>query len=61
MLELADRGHQVTEVTHFPESKIFPNYTQIAVKSDYAKAAGGNSKRTRQGNGTPAWSEIFLF
>jgi hypothetical protein len=47
MLELADRGHQVTEVTPFLESKILPNYTQIEVKADFAKATGGNCKRTR--------------
>ena len=61
MLELAGRGHQVTEVTHFLESKIVPNYTQIEVKFDYATATGGNSKRTREGNGTLAWSEIYIF
>jgi glucuronosyltransferase len=46
MLELARRGHHVTEVTPFMESKIVPNYTQIEVKFDYAKATGGNGKRT---------------
>jgi len=46
MLELASRGHHVTEVTPFMESKIIPNYSQIAVQSDYAKATGGNGKRT---------------
>ena len=34
MLELADRGHQVTEVTPFLESKIVPSYTQIEVKAE---------------------------
>jgi glucuronosyltransferase len=58
MLELAGRGHQVTEVTPFLESKIVPNYTQIEVKTDFAKATGGNGKRTRLGNGTISWSEI---
>jgi hypothetical protein len=61
MLELAGRGHQVTEVTLFLESKTVPNYTQIAVKSDYATATGGYGKTTREGNGTPAWSEIYIF
>jgi len=46
MLELASRGHHVTEVTPFMESKIVPNYSQIEVQSDYAKATGGNGKRT---------------
>jgi hypothetical protein len=46
MLELASRGHQVTEVTPFLESKIVPNYTQIEVKNDFAAATGGNGKRT---------------
>jgi len=46
MLELASRGHHVTEVIPFMESKIIPNYSQIAVQSDYAKATGGNGKRT---------------
>jgi glucuronosyltransferase len=45
MLELASRGHHVTEVTPFMESKIVPNYTQIEVKYDYAKATGGTGKR----------------
>jgi glucuronosyltransferase len=47
MLELAGRGHQVTEVTPYLESKIVPNYTQIELKFDYAKATGGYGKRTR--------------
>jgi glucuronosyltransferase len=47
MLELAGRGHQVTEVTPFLESKILPNYTQIEVKGDFAKTTGGTGKRTR--------------
>ena len=34
MLELAGRGHEVTEVTPFLESKILRNYTQIEVKAD---------------------------
>jgi glucuronosyltransferase len=50
MLELAGRGHQVTEVTPFLESEIVPNYTQIEVKTDFAAATGGNCKRTRTGN-----------
>jgi glucuronosyltransferase len=58
MLELAGKGHQVTEVTPFLESKIIPNYTQIVVKGDFAKATGGYGKRTRAVNGTPSWSEI---
>jgi hypothetical protein len=46
MLELAGRGHQVTEVTSFLENKIFPNYTQIEVNVSFLKASGGNGKRT---------------
>jgi len=61
MLELAGRGHQVTEVTPFLESKIVPNYTQIEVNVDFAKASGGNGKRTLARNGTLGWSEIYLF
>jgi hypothetical protein len=57
MLELAGRGHQVTEVTPFLESKIVPNYTQIVVNAAFVKASGGNGKRTRKGNGTLACSE----
>jgi hypothetical protein len=58
MLELASRGHHITEVTSFLESKIVPNYTQIEVKADFAKITGGNCKRTRALNGTLAWSEV---
>jgi glucuronosyltransferase len=47
MLELVGRGHQVTEVTPFLESKFVPNYTQIEVKGDLANSTGGNVKRTR--------------
>jgi hypothetical protein len=54
MLELAGRGHQVTEVPHFLESKTLPNYTQIELKADFAKSTGGNCKRTRALNGTIA-------
>jgi hypothetical protein len=61
MLELDGRGHQVTEVTHFLESKIVPNYTQIEVKGDFAKSTGGNGKRIRAVNCTIAWSEIYHF
>jgi hypothetical protein len=45
MLELARRGHQVTEVTPFLETKIVPNYRQIEVKIDFATATGGRGKR----------------
>jgi hypothetical protein len=45
MLELASRGHQVTEVTPILESKVVSNYTQIEVKVDFASATGGNGKR----------------
>jgi glucuronosyltransferase len=58
MLELAGRGHQVTEVTPFLESKTVPNYTQIEVKADFASATGGICKRTREGNCKVAWGEI---
>jgi hypothetical protein len=61
MLELAGRGHQVTEVTPFLENKIIPNYTQIEVKGDFAKISGRNCKRTQAGNGTPGWNEIYIF
>jgi hypothetical protein len=47
MLEIASRGHHVTEVTPFLESKFVPNYTQIEVKGDFANSTGGNVKRTR--------------
>ena len=45
MLELAGRGHQVTEVTPYLESKVVPNYTQIEVNSDFVSATGGNGKK----------------
>jgi hypothetical protein len=61
MLELADRGHQVTEVTPFLESRIVPNYTQIVLNADFAKSTGGNCKETRALNVTLAWSEIYHF
>jgi hypothetical protein len=61
MLELAGIGHKVTEGTHFLESRIIPNYTQIELKADFAKSTGGNSKRTRAVNGALAWSEIYHF
>jgi len=60
MLELAGRGHQVTEVTPFLESKIVPNYTQIEVNFDNATETGGIGKRKREGNCTLAWSDIYL-
>jgi glucuronosyltransferase len=41
MVELASRGHQVTEVTPFLDSKFVPNYTQIEVSAEFAKATGG--------------------
>jgi len=60
MLELAGRGHQVTEVTPFLETKIVPNYTQVEVRGDFARNTGGACKRTRAGNSTLAWSEICI-
>ena len=48
MLELADSGHQFTEVTPFLESKIVPNYTQIKVNADFSKSAGGNRENERE-------------
>jgi hypothetical protein len=48
MLELASRGHEVTEVTPFPERKLVPNYTNIEVKADLSGVTGGNGKRTQQ-------------
>jgi hypothetical protein len=47
MLELAGRGHQVTEVTPFIESKVVPNYTQIELKVDFASGTGGHGKCKR--------------
>jgi glucuronosyltransferase len=61
MLELAGRGHQVTEVTPFLETKMVPNYTQIEVKGDFLQITGGTCKRTLAGNGTLGWSEIYSF
>jgi hypothetical protein len=58
MLELAGRGHQVTVVTPFLGSKIFPIYTQIEVNAAFVKASGGNGTRIRTGDGTLACSEI---
>jgi hypothetical protein len=58
MLELASRGHYVTEITPFLESKIVPNYTQIVVNAAFVKASGGNGNITGTGNGTLACSEI---
>jgi hypothetical protein len=40
MLELANRGHQVSEVTPFIESKIVPNYTQIELKVELKDTKG---------------------
>ena len=61
MLELAGRGHQVTEVTPFLESQIVPNYTQIEVKANFATATGGRGKRTREGNFKLVCKEIYFF
>jgi hypothetical protein len=47
MLQLVGKGHQVTEVTPYLESKIVPNYTQIELKFDYATATGGIRKQKR--------------
>jgi hypothetical protein len=58
MLELASRGHYVTEITPFLESKIVANYNQIEVKASFLKASGGNGKKTGEGNGTLRCSEI---
>jgi glucuronosyltransferase len=46
MLQLASRGHHITEITPFIENKMVPNYTQIEVEADFAKGTGGNGKRT---------------
>jgi hypothetical protein len=58
MLELASRGHEVTEATPFPESKVIPNYTSIEVKTDLLVAAGGHGKRKHQ-KIVPTFQVIF--
>ena len=55
MLELAGRGHHVTEVTPFLESKIIPNYTLVEVMADHNTATGGKGKRKRPGNCKLVW------
>jgi hypothetical protein len=60
MLELANKGHQITEVTPFLESKVIPNYTQIEVNSDFVLATGGNGKRKTAGNCKLGWSVIYI-
>jgi glucuronosyltransferase len=45
MLELARRGHQVTMVSSFPESKPIPNYTDIEVKTTLESLMGDIGKQ----------------
>jgi hypothetical protein len=61
MLELAGRGHQVTEVTPFLESEVLPNYTQIQLKLDFAAATGGNGKRKLWEKRQLACGRIYFF
>jgi hypothetical protein len=61
MLELASRGHDVTEVTPFPEGKLVPNYTSIEVKADLLKVAGGSSKRKQHSNLKSFTAFTFIF
>ncbi|KDR11536.1 UDP-glucuronosyltransferase 2C1-like isoform X2 [Zootermopsis nevadensis] len=42
MLELADRGHEVTVVSPYPESKPVPNYTEIYVTANLSAVTGGH-------------------
>lgn len=44
MLALARRGHEITVVSSFPESKPIPNYTDIEVKTTLESLAGGIGK-----------------
>jgi hypothetical protein len=42
MLELARRGHEITMVSGFPESKQIANYTDIVLKTDFNVLRGGH-------------------
>jgi glucuronosyltransferase len=44
MLELARRGHEVTVVSSFPENKVIPNYTDIALKTRIEDLMGSAGK-----------------
>jgi glucuronosyltransferase len=44
MLELARRGHEVTMVSSFPESKPIPNYTDIVLNTNMDTLSGGFGK-----------------
>jgi hypothetical protein len=44
MLELARRGHEITMVSSFPESKPIPNYTDIEVNTNMDTLLGGLGK-----------------
>jgi glucuronosyltransferase len=44
MLELARRGHEITMVSSFPESKPIPNYTDIEVKATFETLIGSTGK-----------------
>jgi glucuronosyltransferase len=44
MLELARRGHEVTVVSSFPESKPIPNYTDIVLNTNMNSLFGGLGK-----------------
>jgi hypothetical protein len=45
LLELARRGHEITVVSAFPESKPIPNYTDIVFKTDLDTLRGEHGKR----------------
>jgi hypothetical protein len=51
MLELANRGHQVTEVTSNLEINVVPNYTQTEVTADIATISEGRGNKNLTGNG----------
>ncbi|PNF23046.1 UDP-glucuronosyltransferase 2B30 [Cryptotermes secundus] len=42
MLELARRGHEITVVSSFPESKPIPNYTDIVLNTNMGTLSGGH-------------------
>jgi hypothetical protein len=44
MLELARRGHEITMVSSFMESKPIPNYTDIEVKTTFEDLVGDIGK-----------------
>lgn len=58
MKELARRGHQVDVITHFPQKKPIPNYTDISLKGSLPQVMNNITATEVLGFSTPSVAKL---